>query len=68
MAERVRTQWKLPKLHKSHRMTKWKHTIVQISNTPRFGRFRSCKNCGAEQAVTVAGQGTHEELLRKCNG
>ena len=55
-------------VHKSHSMTKWKHTIVTIIDTSRFGRFRECKKCGAEQATTVAGDAMHPELKYKCRG
>lgn len=56
------------KIHKSHSMTKWRHTVVAISDTPRFGKIRVCKACKHEQAVTVAGDGTHGELVVKCRG
>lgn len=55
-------------IHKSHKMTQWENTIVTIIDTSRFGQFRKCKKCGAEEAVTVCGHGTHEELFKKCCG
>lgn len=56
----------VPEPHPSHQMTDWEDTIVCISSTPRFGRLRKCVNCEAEQAQTVAGVGTHDELRRPC--
>jgi len=52
--------------HPSHEMTEWESTIVTIISTSRFGKFRKCKNCGAEQAETVAGKAMHEELKNPC--
>lgn len=54
--------------HPSHDMTEWESTIVTIIETPRFGMFRKCKNCEAEQAVTAAGEGFHAELKYPCEG
>lgn len=54
-------------IHSSHKMTNWKSTVVQIANTPRHGKIRSCKKCGGEQALTTAGSGTHSELYSKCS-
>ena len=52
----------------NYKMTKWESTIVTIIATPRFGQFRKCKKCGAEQAKTAAGEGIHDELRVKCQG
>lgn len=53
-------------LHKSHKMTKWRDTVVTIIDTPRFGRLRACKNCGHEQAETVTGRHTQQALREPC--
>jgi chaperonin GroES len=49
-----------------HEMDEWEDTIVQILDTPRFGSIRSCKNCGYEQARTVAGAAMEDGLARPC--
>ena len=54
--------------HASHDMTEWESTIVTLANTPRFGQIRECKNCGAEEAKTVAGHAMHDELYTRCVG
>lgn len=56
----------MDKIHPSHKMTAWRSTIVTLISTSRFGEIRNCKKCGGEQARTVAGSGTHPELLVKC--
>ena len=53
--------------HPSHDMTDWEHTIVMLVSTSRFGKFRMCKNCEAEQAETVAGKAMHDELKYPCS-
>ena len=53
-------------IHSSHDMEDWRDTIVTIISTPRFGRIRSCKNCGAEQAETAAGADMFDELRYPC--
>lgn len=52
--------------HPSHDMTQWKSTIVTLISTSRFGRWRKCRNCGAEHAYTSAGEAMHDELYKKC--
>lgn len=52
--------------HPSHDMTDWESTIVTLVSTSRFGEIRRCKNCDAEHAITVAGEGIHPELLVPC--
>ena len=54
------------KPHSSHKMTKWKETIVTLIATPRFGRVRYCAYCGAGQAETVAGRDANQELALEC--
>lgn len=54
-------------IHSSHKMTEWRHTIVTLIATPRFGEIRVCTKCGAEHARTVCGEDAHEELLYECN-
>ena len=54
------------KIHPSHKMGKWEHTIVTIIATSRFGKIRRCKHCKAEQAETVAGKAMHDELRVEC--
>lgn len=56
------------KPHPSHKMVKWESTIVTLVSTPHFGSLRRCKNCEAEHAVTVSGEGIHDELLKPCLG
>jgi hypothetical protein len=53
-------------IHPSHKMTKWKSSIVTLIATSRFGRIRKCKRCEAEQAETVAGKAMHPELRKPC--
>jgi hypothetical protein len=60
------SRYRYPIPDKSHRMTKWEHTIVTIISTPRFGKFRKCKKCEAQQALTAAGYGSDDELQSKC--
>lgn len=55
-------------IHKTHNMTRWRQTIVTLACTPRFGKIRMCRKCEHEQAVTVGGTGTHNELSAKCRG
>lgn len=52
--------------HPSHDMTQWEDTIVQISNTPRFGDLRTCKQCDGEHARTAAGEAMHDVLALPC--
>lgn len=54
------------KPHESHDMGEWRETIVTITSTSRFGSLRSCKNCDAEHAKTVAGEAMHDELMAPC--
>ena len=54
--------------HASHKMGKWRRTIVTLIATSRFGRLRKCKGCEAEQAETVCGRAAHEELDYECEG
>jgi hypothetical protein len=56
------------KPHKSHKMSKWRGTIVTLipGGTSRFGEFRDCEKCGAEEAKTVSGHQAHEELKSVC--
>ena len=56
------------KIHKSHKMTKWRSTIVTLIATSRFGKIRECELCGAEEAETSAGRAMHDELKAKCVG
>lgn len=53
-------------IHKSHKMTKWRDTIVTLIATSRFGRIRNCVYCNAEHAKTAAGEAMHDELKVKC--
>ncbi len=52
--------------HPSHKMTPWKDTIVTLVSTSRFGQFRMCELCEAEEAKTAAGQAHHPELDQPC--
>lgn len=52
--------------HPSHKMTKWRGTIVTLLETSRFGELRECKNCGAEHARTAAGEANHPGLESVC--
>lgn len=52
--------------HESHDMTPWRSTIVTIIATPRFGEFRKCRLCDAEQAKTVAGSAEWDEITLPC--
>ncbi len=52
--------------HPSHKMSEWESTIVTLVSTSRFGSIRRCEYCDGEQAVTVAGEGMHDELKRQC--
>lgn len=54
--------------HETHAMTEWHSTIVTLINTPRFGKWRKCKKCGAEEAKSVCGHKWHGALEKKCNG
>jgi hypothetical protein len=54
------------KIHKSHKMARWRSTIVTIIATARFGLLRHCTRCKAEQAATVSGDANHPELEVKC--
>lgn len=53
-------------IHQSHDMSKWENTIITITSTPRFGKIRVCKKCGAEQAETVCGVEIQDELQKPC--
>lgn len=67
----LRTQLRggsVKQIHPSHDMTEWEETIVTLNSTSRFGQLRKCKKCEAEQAKTVAGEGTHDELYEPCRG
>ena len=55
-------------IHGSHEMTEWENSVVTLIATSRFGSIRECKKCGAEQAETVCGKGTHKELNEPCSG
>lgn len=55
-------------IHPSHKMTKWKDSIVTIISTSRFGIIRKCINCEAEQVITCSDHHTHDELRIKCFG
>ena len=55
-------------LHRSHKMTPWRDSIITIISTPRFGEVRTCKKCGGEQAKTVTGTHTMPELRLPCSG
>ena len=52
--------------HPTHEMSEWESTVVTLISTPRFGSIRQCKNCGAEQAKTVAGQAMQDKLALPC--
>ncbi len=54
------------KVHKTHRMGKWESQIVTLISTSRFGKWRQCKICGAEQAETAAGKAMFPELKLPC--
>lgn len=41
--------------HRTHRMTRWETAVRAPAGTPRFYRVRSCKRCGEEEAIHVAG-------------
>ena len=53
-------------VHKSHRMSKWRSAIISTEISDRFGEIRNCKHCNAEQAKTVTGTHTHQELYIEC--
>jgi len=52
--------------HPTHEMTEWRGAIVTLISTSRFGEIRTCKNCEAEHARTVAGEAMHDELKYPC--
>jgi hypothetical protein len=52
--------------HHTHDMTPWRDTVVTLIATSRFGQIRECTVCGGEQAKTVAGSATNEELKHAC--
>lgn len=62
----MKTKRRRINIHPTHRMTKWRSTIVTIIATPRFGRLRECKKCGLEQAETGQGYFTNGPLLSPC--
>lgn len=53
-------------IHPSHQMEDWRMTIVTLSSTSRFGKYRCCKLCGAEEAKTVCGHKMSDELKYEC--
>jgi len=57
---------KADNFHPSHCMSRWKSKVVTLIDTPRFGRVRKCKNCGAEQMESVAGFRLDKELRELC--
>jgi hypothetical protein len=54
------------RIHPSHKMSAWRSTIISTANSDRFGELRECLNCGAEQASTVTGSHSHDELRKPC--
>ena len=44
--------------HSSHDMGEWMQTIVACASNDRFGRVRTCKNCGL-QDVMAGGAESH---------
>lgn len=57
---------KKTRIHPTHKMSKWRSTIISTANSDRFGRLRKCVKCGAEQASTVTGTHAHDELRKPC--
>ncbi len=53
-------------IHPTHKMSKWRGTIVTLIETSRFGEIRVCELCGAEHAKTVCGEAAHKELYVEC--